>query len=66
LLERLETMLPQLPADEAGLIRLKYFDGESSREIAVRLGTTEKAVESRLVRIRRRLRETILKEARHD
>lgn len=63
LLARLEHVLPELPTDDADLIRRKYFLGETSREIAAQLNTTEKAVESRLVRIRRRLRKTILKEA---
>jgi RNA polymerase sigma factor (sigma-70 family) len=66
LLGRLEKVLPELPPAEAELIRRKYFLCETSREIAVQLDTTEKAIESRLVRIRRRLRETILKEAENE
>ena len=66
LLARLEDLLPTLPPDDADLIRRKYFVGETSREIAVQLDTTEKAIESRLVRVRRRLRETILKEASNE
>jgi RNA polymerase sigma-70 factor (ECF subfamily) len=66
LLARLEKLLPELPPADADLIRHKYFLGETSREIAVQLDMTEKAIESRLVRIRRRLRETILKEAKNE
>jgi len=66
LLARLENLLPELPLPEAELIRRKYFLGETSREIAAQLDTTEKAIESRLVRVRRRLRETILKEAKNE
>ena len=66
MLARLERLLPQLPPIHADLIRRKYFLGESVREIAHELDLTEKAVESRLVRIRRSLRETILKEAEND
>jgi RNA polymerase sigma factor (sigma-70 family) len=66
LLARLESLLPTLPPDEADLIRRKYFLGETVREISAQLDTTEKAIESRLVRIRRRLRETILKEAKNE
>jgi len=66
LLARLEDLLPALPAEDADLIRRKYFLGETSRAIAGQLDTTEKAIESRLVRIRRRLRETILKEAKNE
>jgi RNA polymerase sigma factor (sigma-70 family) len=66
LLDRLESLLPHLPAADAELIRHKYFLGLTSREIATQFETTEKAVESRLVRIRRQLRESILKEVRHE
>lgn len=66
LLNRLEARLPELSPSNADLIRRKYFLGETSREIAVHLNTTEKAIESRLVRIRRRLRESILKEANDE
>jgi RNA polymerase sigma factor (sigma-70 family) len=66
LLERLESLLPHLPPADAELIRHKYFLGLTSREIATQFETTEKAIESRLVRIRRQLRESILKEVRHE
>ncbi|MBI1176593.1 sigma-70 family RNA polymerase sigma factor [bacterium] len=66
LLDRLEELLPSLSTEDADLVKRKYYLGETSRTIAEQLGTTEKAIESRLVRIRRRLREMLLKEAQHE
>jgi RNA polymerase sigma factor (sigma-70 family) len=53
--------LAQLPAGDAALIRGKYCEGRSTRELAEGLGITVKAVESRLSRLRDRLREIILR-----
>ncbi len=53
---RLESGLNRLNQDEQALVRSKYFDGRSYESIAKELGLTAKAVESRLVRVRRKLR----------
>lgn len=66
LLTKLESALPTLPTADAELIEQKYFLRLSVREMAASLGTTEKAVESRLARIRHRLRNTILKTIDHE
>ncbi len=55
-----------LPSDERELIERMYFRRESVREIAAWLHTTEKAVESRLGRIRRKLKDTMLKELKDE
>ena len=55
--ERLERHAGFLPTDERALIEWKYFDRQSVRDIAARLQTTEKTIESRLGRIRRKLKE---------
>jgi RNA polymerase sigma factor (sigma-70 family) len=55
-----EEALGRLPGDEADLLRRKYCDGWSTQELAADLGTTPKAVENRLARLRGRLREIIL------
>jgi RNA polymerase sigma-70 factor (ECF subfamily) len=55
-----------LPADERELIEQKYFAHCSVREIAADLQTTEKAVESRLSRIRQKLRDAALTELKHE
>ena len=55
LLVLLEQSLATLPEDERGLLERKYFARQPVRTIARRKPlTTEKAVESRLVRIRRK------------
>jgi RNA polymerase sigma-70 factor, ECF subfamily len=55
-----------LPADERELIEQKYFARRSVRDLAADLQTTEKAVESRLSRIRQKLREAALRELKHE
>lgn len=64
--ERLKTLLGRhvasLPPDEQRLIEQKYFGRRTVREIAGELHTTEKAVESKLSRIRCKLKDATLKE----
>jgi RNA polymerase sigma-70 factor (ECF subfamily) len=62
----LERGLASLPADERQLVEWKYFEREPVRRIAEQLQTTEKAVESRLVRVRRKLKDTVLAELKHE
>jgi RNA polymerase sigma-70 factor (ECF subfamily) len=62
LTELLENNLAALAADERDLLRRKYLDGESVRQMAEQMALTEKAVESRLSRIRRRLKEMVLEQ----
>jgi RNA polymerase sigma-70 factor (ECF subfamily) len=57
----LEESVGELESDERLLIEGKYLDGLTVRELAAQAGLTEKAVESRLLRLRRQLREGILK-----
>ena len=66
LLELLETGLAILPADERKLLESKYLDDASVQEIASQLQTSEKAVESRLVRIRRKLKAALLDQLKHE
>jgi RNA polymerase sigma-70 factor (ECF subfamily) len=56
----LEESLAALPYDEQRLAEAKYFERRSVREIAEGLSLSEKAVESRLGRIRRKLKAAIL------
>jgi RNA polymerase sigma-70 factor (ECF subfamily) len=60
LLALLDRNLAALPTDEKQLVEWKYLDRRSVREIAQDLHTSEKAVESRLGRIRRKLKESLL------
>jgi RNA polymerase sigma-70 factor (ECF subfamily) len=56
----LETSLGALPLDERRLLEAKYFARRSVRENAEELNLSEKAVDSRLVRIRHKLKNAIL------
>jgi len=60
LLQVLEQRVAKLPPEERDLIERKYFDAGSVKEIADELETTGKAIESQLVRIRRKLKAAIL------
>lgn len=55
-----------LPPDERALVERKYFMRQSVREIAAELQTSEKAIESRLVRIRRKIKDTMLASLKHE
>lgn len=66
LLALLEQILTTLPADEKQLIQSKYLESASVREIAEEFQTTEKAVESRLSRIRRKLKASLLESLKHE
>lgn len=66
LLELLEINLCALVPDERVLIEKKYFNRDSVGDIAEQLQSSEKAIESRLVRIRRKLKELILIQLKHE
>ena len=57
--EMIRAAIGQLPPVEAELLMLKYGEGWSYEQIAQHLGTTAKAVQSRLHRARVRLREKL-------
>ena len=58
--ELLAQTVSALPPDERELIAQKYFLRRSVREIAGAQQTTEKAVESKLSRVRRKLKDGVL------
>jgi RNA polymerase sigma-70 factor, ECF subfamily len=62
----LERNLKSLPLDEQKLIEQKYITQQSVREIADDLRTTEKAIESRLSRVRRKLKDIVLAELKNE
>ena len=66
LLALLDRNLVALPAEERDLLERKYFQRESVHRIAGDLQTSEKAVESRLVRIRRKLKAALLQSLKHE
>ena len=58
----LERHVKSLQPDEQHLVEQKYFKRRAVREIAGELQTTEKAVESKLSRIRKKLKDAMLAE----
>ncbi|EEF60486.1 RNA polymerase, sigma-24 subunit, ECF subfamily [Pedosphaera parvula Ellin514] len=66
LIELLEKSLEKLSYEDRELMERKYGEGESVKSIASGIGATEKAVESRLGRIRRQLKEVILHHLKHE
>jgi RNA polymerase sigma factor (sigma-70 family) len=52
----LSASLTRLTASDRALIEAHYMDGQRIQQIATSIGTTPKAIESRLARIRNRLR----------
>ena len=68
--EQLRTLLADkmtaLPADEQRLVEQKYLLHRSVREIADTQQTTEKAVESKLSRVRRKLKDAVLAELKNE
>lgn len=56
--------LAELPPADRALVEAKYLKQLSVRELARQTGLTEKAVESRLLRLRRQLREHLLRKLR--
>lgn len=66
LFSALERTLAALPEDERTLVEWKYFAHRPVREIAEELQTSEKATESRLVRIRRKLKGALIAELKHE
>ena len=64
--EYLDAALAALPIADRELLRAKYEDRESTTELAARECCTPKAIESRLRRLRQRLRELVIHHLRHD
>ena len=60
LFEHLEISMAQLKPSERELLQLAYFEAVPQRAIAERLESTPKAIESKMARIRKKLREMIL------
>jgi RNA polymerase sigma-70 factor (ECF subfamily) len=58
--ELLERHVALLPPDERKIVEQKYFAHRGVRDIADELQTTEKAVESKLSRIRKKLKDATL------
>lgn len=66
LLAALEHSVRRLPPDERELVERKYFGREPVRAIAAALQISEKAVESRLTRVRLKLKGAVLTGLKHE
>jgi len=66
LLALLERNLSVLSPEERGLLEQKYFQRQTVRDIAAADQTSEKAVESRLTRVRRKLKTALLKQLKDE
>lgn len=64
--EILREALAALPPDDCELIQAAYVDKRPLRELADEAGQTYKAVESRLGRLRQKLKAQLLKDLRHE
>ncbi|HEY2081464.1 MAG TPA: sigma-70 family RNA polymerase sigma factor [Verrucomicrobiae bacterium] len=64
--EVLDGAVKMLDSEERRLIRIFYFDRLSQKEIAEQLGTTPKAISSRLERAREKLRLMIKRKLSHE
>lgn len=62
----LDRQIASLADDERQLVEAKYFAHRSVREIAAELQISEKAIESRLSRIRQKLKTTVLAELKNE
>jgi RNA polymerase sigma factor (sigma-70 family) len=58
--------LAALPVDERQLLEGKYYRRATVRELAGESGLSEKAVESRLLRARAKVKEYILERLKHE
>ena len=56
----LQQSLEELAAEDRRLIEAKYLHSETTKELACNASSSEKALESRLLRLRRQLRQSIL------
>jgi RNA polymerase sigma-70 factor, ECF subfamily len=62
----LRDALAGLPPEERELLQAAYVDERPLQELADEAGQTYKAVESRLARLRQKLKEQLLKHLRHE
>jgi RNA polymerase sigma-70 factor, ECF subfamily len=65
-LQELESCVNELTFEERQVVEHFYFGRESVQQISAAMGTTYKAVESRLSRIRAKLRQRLLEKLSHE
>ena len=55
-----------LPDEDRALLDSKYLHGATVRELAVEMGVSERVIESRLARLRQRLRDQLLQRLKNE
>ncbi len=63
---RMAALLERLPRDEAGLLRLRFYDGLTQNEIAQRTGVPAGTIKTRMVNGLRHLRDLLEAEERSE
>ena len=58
-LDAVKRAIEALPENEKSVIRMKYLDGESDKEIAEQIGIAEGSVRKYIQRARKRIRDTV-------
>jgi RNA polymerase sigma-70 factor, ECF subfamily len=66
LIQQLEEGLQYLEADERSLLEAVYFDKRAHKDVAAATGLTMKAVQSKLSRIRAKLRTFVMRRTRNE
>lgn len=66
LIEWLEQGLAELHPEDRELIELVYSQGRAQKDLAAESGKTVKSIESKLARLRQKLRKTVLQRIRHE
>jgi len=66
LLQWLECGLSELDEEERALVESIYFQRRRQRDLADQSGTTQKAIESKLARIRAKLRQFVLQKIKNE
>jgi RNA polymerase sigma factor (sigma-70 family) len=64
--ELLSSEMAKLPVEDRELLEQKYFNGESVRHLASNRQMTGKAMESHLLRIRRKLKASVLERLKNE
>jgi len=62
----LVSALAQLEEEERQLVEGKYFQNQSVRELAQARGASEKAIESKLTRLRAKLKQAIIEQLKRE
>ena len=66
IIEKLNSALEKLNLEDSKIVRAVYLEREPRAAVAKRLGISYKALESKLVRLRKKLKDMILEDSRNE